>query len=89
MSRQRISLKDIAEKAEVSKNTVSLALRDSPKIKPSTKSKIQKIAMELGYTPNPRVNEAMGAMTPRPFRIQRLDFRSPLQVIGSRLAKMR
>lgn len=62
MSRQRISLKDIAEKAEVSKNTVSLALRDSPKIKPSTKTKIQKLAKELGYKPNPRVNEAMGYM---------------------------
>ncbi len=62
MSHQRISLKDIADKAEVSKNTVSLALRDSPKIAPATKSKIQKIAKELGYQPNPRVNEAMGYM---------------------------
>lgn len=62
MSTHRISLKDIADKAGVSKNTVSLALRDSAKIADATKGRILKIAKDLDYLPNPRVNEAMGYM---------------------------
>ncbi len=47
-----IRLKDIAEKANVSINTVSRALKDRSDIGEDTKKKIKRIADELGYIPN-------------------------------------
>ena len=47
-----IRLKDIAEKAQVSINTVSKALRDAPDISQNTKSRIRRLADELGYMPD-------------------------------------
>lgn len=47
-----VTLKDIAEKAGVSVNTVSRALNNKPDINPKTKEKIEKIADELGYVKN-------------------------------------
>lgn len=48
----RVTLRAIAEKAKVHISTVSLALRDSPKLRPEMRSRIQKIATELGYVPD-------------------------------------
>lgn len=50
--KQIIKLKDIADKAGVSINTVSRALRDCSDIGEETKNKIKKIAQELEYVPN-------------------------------------
>ncbi|MBF9016994.1 LacI family DNA-binding transcriptional regulator [Oceanispirochaeta sp. M2] len=47
-----IRLKDIAEKANVSINTVSRALKDQDDIGVETKKRIQEIADDLGYIPN-------------------------------------
>ena len=47
-----VTLRDIAERANVSVNTVSRALNDKPEISPRTKERIVAIANELGYTPN-------------------------------------
>nr|WP_233186547.1 LacI family DNA-binding transcriptional regulator [Petrotoga sp. 9PWA.NaAc.5.4] len=47
-----VTIKDIAEKAGVSVNTVSRALNDKPDINPKTKERILKIAQELGYVRN-------------------------------------
>lgn len=47
-----VSIKDIAEKANVSISTVSYALNGSPKITEETRNKILKIAKELNYVPN-------------------------------------
>jgi LacI family transcriptional regulator len=47
-----VTIKDIAEKAGVSVNTVSRALNNKPDINPKTKEKIEKIAEELGYVKN-------------------------------------
>jgi LacI family transcriptional regulator len=47
-----VRLKEIAERASVSINTVSRALKDRPDISESTKEKIRQIANELGYIPN-------------------------------------
>ena len=47
-----IRLKDIAERAGVSINTVSRALKDRSDIGEETKRKIKAIADELGYIPN-------------------------------------
>lgn len=49
----------IAERARVSKNTVSLALRHDPQIPSSTRSRIERIARELGYVKNPVVAQLM------------------------------
>ena len=46
------TIEDIAKIAGCSKNTVSLALRNSPRISPLTRKKIHAIAEELGYIPN-------------------------------------
>ena len=49
----------IAEKAGVSKNTVSLALRHDPQIPAATRERIEKIAREAGYAKNPVVAQLM------------------------------
>jgi LacI family transcriptional regulator len=59
MPPQSVTLAEIATKVGVSKNTVSLALRNAPKISLATRKRIQKTATSLGYQPNPRINEAM------------------------------
>lgn len=45
----KVTLKQIAERAGVSINTVSLALRDMPNVNPETRARICQIAGELGY----------------------------------------
>ena len=47
-----VSIKDIAEAANVTPGTVSRALRDSPRVHPNTKKRIQHLAEEMGYTPD-------------------------------------
>ncbi len=49
----------IAARAEVSKNTVSLALRHDPQIPLATRERIERIARELGYAKNPVVAQLM------------------------------
>lgn len=46
------SLRDVAEVAGVAQSTVSRALRNSPKVKPETRERIQRIAKEVGYVPS-------------------------------------
>lgn len=53
---QRITIKDVAEKANVHFATVSLALRNSSRVSLSTRSHIKKIANELGYHPEPNLS---------------------------------
>jgi DNA-binding LacI/PurR family transcriptional regulator len=48
----RVSIKDIAKAAGVSHPTVSRALSDSPLISEETKARIQRLAQEMGYSPN-------------------------------------
>jgi LacI family transcriptional regulator len=52
MGRAIIRLKDIADKTGFSTNTVSLALRQSPRIPLATREVIQRAASELNYLPN-------------------------------------
>ncbi len=49
----RISLREIAIRIGVSHVTVSMALRDHPRVSAVTREKIKKIAAELGYRPDP------------------------------------
>lgn len=48
----RLTMADLAELAQVSKITVSRALRDSPTVKPDTRARIQALAKEHGYKLN-------------------------------------
>jgi LacI family transcriptional regulator/LacI family repressor for deo operon, udp, cdd, tsx, nupC, and nupG len=47
-----VSIQDIARAAGVSHSTVSRALRDSSLISAEVRSRIQQLAVEMGYTPN-------------------------------------
>ncbi len=48
-----VRLKDIAQKLGLDKSTVSLALRDHPRIPEKTRRRIKKTAEEMGYQPDP------------------------------------
>jgi DNA-binding LacI/PurR family transcriptional regulator len=48
----RVSIKDIARAADVSHSTVSRALGDSPLVSAQTKLRIQRLAHEMGYSPD-------------------------------------
>ena len=52
MGKAIVRLKDIADKTGFSTNTVSLALRESPRIPEPTRALIQQAAAELHYLPN-------------------------------------
>jgi LacI family transcriptional regulator len=52
MNKSGTRLSDIAERTGYSKNTVSLALRDSPRIPEATRLLIRQAAHELNYLPN-------------------------------------
>ncbi len=48
-----VTLRDIARATGLHYSTVSLALRDSPRLSPATREKIQGTAHTLGYRPDP------------------------------------
>ena len=50
---------DVARAAGVHQTTVSLALRNSPKLPPETRKRIQAIARDLGYRADPLVSALM------------------------------
>jgi len=52
IQKSSVTLNDIARKLNVSKVTVSKALRDHPDISAATKEKVRRLAAELGYMPN-------------------------------------
>jgi LacI family transcriptional regulator len=52
MIQRGITIRDIAQAADVSKSTVSLVLKNSPLIKPATAMKVLATARQLGYVYN-------------------------------------
>ena len=56
MEQKRVVMKDIAEVAKVHQTTVSLALRNDPRISLETRERIQGIAKSMGYTPDPMLS---------------------------------
>lgn len=56
---ERVPLRTIAEKARVSRMTVSRALRDDASIPQTTCRRIQRIARQLGYRPDPNLARLM------------------------------
>lgn len=55
----RVGLRDVAAAAKVCVMTVSLALRDNPRISQSTRDRIKRLATELGYRPDPELSRLM------------------------------
>ena len=52
----RVSLRDIAKELGISHVSVSLALRDSPRVSKKRKKEIRETADRLGYTPDPMLS---------------------------------
>ena len=53
MGKRHISLKDLAKELDVSISTISRALKNHPDISPELTKKIQELAREKNYSPNP------------------------------------
>ncbi len=60
-----VSYRDIAEKAGVSQMTVSLALRNHPRIPASTRRRVTRAAKALGYVRDTKVGELMNYLRSR------------------------
>ena len=58
-----VSIKDIAKEAGVTPGTVSRALRDSPRVSPETKKRIQHLADEMGYAPDAQARSLVTGRT--------------------------
>lgn len=54
-----VTLQTIADRAKVSCTTVSLALRNHPKISATTRERVHALARELGYRTNPLISAHM------------------------------
>jgi len=52
----RVTMADVAREAGVHQTTVSLALRNDPRLPPATRERIAALAKALGYRPNPMVS---------------------------------
>ena len=52
----RIRLKDIAKKAQLSVSAVSMALKNDPAMSAKTVSRVKQLAEEMGYTPDPALS---------------------------------
>mgnify|MGYP001565802172 FL=1 len=52
----RVTLKDVAAKAKLSIASVSLALRDHPRLPEKTRKRVKRIALKLGYAPDPALS---------------------------------
>jgi LacI family transcriptional regulator len=53
MNERRVTLSDIAVRADVHVTTVSLALRNHPRLPAQTRERIQELAKKMGYAPDP------------------------------------
>ena len=54
-----MSVRAIARLARLSPSTVSLALRNSPKIPDDTRRRVRRLAKRIGYQPNAKITELM------------------------------
>ncbi len=50
---RRVTMQDVARAAGVHQTTVSLALRNDPRLPQGTRTTLQRVAREMGYTPDP------------------------------------
>jgi DNA-binding LacI/PurR family transcriptional regulator len=52
VKRKRVTIKDVAQAAGVSTQTVSRVINNRPDVLPQTRARVQKTVIELGYAPN-------------------------------------
>ncbi len=76
---QRVTLKEIASACDYSLMTVSYALRNHPKIPLLTREKIQAVARQLGYVPDPMLNALVGYRE----GLKRPDYRNTLGFVSN------
>lgn len=72
MTNSRITIKDLAERLNLSISTISRALNDHPSIGKKTTREVKKLARELGFTPNTMASnlrrnktQSIGVIVPR------------------------
>ena len=77
---RRVTIRDIAERAGVSKGAVSYALNDRPGLSDATRARILAIAEELGWYPNSAARalsaaraNACGLVLARPVRTRAVE----------------
>lgn len=56
MSTRRITMADVAREANVHQTTVSLALRNDPRLPAETRARISALAEKMGYRPDPMLS---------------------------------
>ena len=61
---RRLGMRAVAQAAGVSLMTVSLALRNSPRVLLETRMRVQQVAAELGYRPDPEISRLMQRLRP-------------------------
>ncbi len=76
---RRITIRDIAERAGVHYSTVSLALRNSPKLRPEVCERVRNIAAEIGYVPDP----AMAALSAYRNAVRPVHYQSTLAWVNN------
>lgn len=59
MNSLRTTVRDIAARLGCSPNTVSLALKNDPRVKPSRAQLVRKVAEQMGYRPDPKLAQMM------------------------------
>lgn len=79
MPKKPPTMADIARRAGVSKNTVSLAMRNSPQIPEATRLRIAKIACRMNYRKNALVAQLMAEMR----RTRSPRFQSSLAILNA------
>lgn len=62
MEKNHVTLRMIAKKAECSLATVSMALRNDPRLLPETVARIHRLAQRMGYVPDREASEVMSRM---------------------------
>lgn len=82
MARPRARLKDIAEATGFSANTVSLALRGSPRLPEETRDRILKAAERLNYFPN-HIARSLVASSTRTIGLVMTDIMNPTLTLAA------
>ncbi|HEY4299503.1 MAG TPA: LacI family DNA-binding transcriptional regulator [Candidatus Didemnitutus sp.] len=72
MSERRVTLADVARRARVHVTTVSLALRNHPRLPAETRRRIQALAETMGYRPDPLLRALVA------YRSRVMDRQNPL-----------
>lgn len=68
---KKVTMQDVAAAVGVSRMTVSLALRNHPKLPEKTRERIQRVAEQLGYRPDPDISKLMQSIRSKKAQGQR------------------